>query len=308
MKTKENSPSFDITLYLGSSLFSGNALQHFQNALARLAPEWASKLHLWRFREPSLAIDITREDAIERVMLSKGIERGELFRHLEKVAPLPDPERRLGSMELRGAYPGLTVVLGFDDWTFCPIGNSWIPGNQIAIQVRRSQIERSGASKWAEECISLCSMTVDPLFGFACATEEYAAKNMSTEGGGLRAIGIDIAKHLPGLYWLTFFGAPYATLIGHEVLSSAPAERVDVCNADYLIRLSSGPEQWNSPEASHRESAVRKHLGCQYFFDRESCDRETVSPFSLPKLNFAGKVEADVDLDGVIKRIWIKKS
>src|SRR6266536_1043632 len=189
MKTKENSPSFDITLYLGSSLFSGNALQHFQNALARLAPEWASKLHLWRFREPSLAIDITREDAIERVMLSKGIERGELFRHLEKVAPMPDPERRLGAMELRGAYPGLTVVLGFDDWTFCPIGNSW-----------------------------------------------------------------------------------------------------------------------NSPEASHRESAVRKHLGCQYFFDRESCDRETVSPFSLPKLNFAGKVEADVDLDGVIKRIWIKKS
>ncbi len=308
MKANENGPSIDITLYLGSSLFSGSELEHFQNALARLAPEWASRLHLYRFQEPPLAIDITREGAIERVMLSKGIEQGELFRRLEKLAPVPDPERRIGSMELRGAYPGLTIVLNLDDWIFCPIGTSWISGNTIAIQVRSSRIEQSDASDWAEECLSICCAVMDPLFAFACSTEEYAAKNMSTEGGGLRAIGIDIAKHLPGLYWLAFFGAPYATLIGPETLSSAPAERVVVCKSGYLIRLSAGPKQWNSPEARDREAAVRKHLGRQYFFDRESCDRDTVSPFCLPKLTSPGKIEADVDVYGAIEQIRIRKS
>ena len=64
-----------------------------------------------------------------------------------------------------------------------------------------------------------------------------------------------------------------------------------------------GPETMEFAKASHREAAVRKDLGRQYFSDRESCDRETVSPFCLPKLTSAGKVEADVDVDGVIKRI-----
>jgi hypothetical protein len=308
MSGKKNSPSIDITLYLGSSLFTGKELQGFQNALVRLTPEWASKLHLWRFQEPRVEIDVTREGAIERVMLSKGTERGELFQRLEKLAPLPDPDRRLGSMELRGAYPGLTVVLRFDDWIFCPIGTSWTVGNTIAIQVRSSNIEQSDASDWTEKCMAICGTAMDLLFGFACSTEEYAAKNMSTEGGGLRAIGLDVAKHLPGLYWLTFLGAPYATLIGHETRSSAPADRVVVCKSGYLIRLSSGPKHWNSPEARDREAAVRKHLGQRYFFDRERCDRETASPFCLPKLTSPGKIESDVDVDGVLKQIRIKKS
>jgi hypothetical protein len=306
MKAKKNSPSIDVDLYLSSSLFTGNQLQRFQNALIRLAPDWASKLHLWRSGEPPLAIDITRAGAMERVMLSKGIERGKLFGRLEKLAPLPDPDRRFGSMELRGAYPGLTVVLGFDDWIFCPIGTSWIPGNRIAIQVRSSQIEQSGASKWAEECISLCCTMVDPFFAFACATEEYAAKNLSTEGGGLRAIGIDIAKHLPGVYWLTFFGPPYRTFIGDQRLLSAPTEQVTACGPGYIVKLSADPAAWRSSEYGQREVAVRQHLGPQYFFSREFQNRETVSPFSLPKLSPTGKLQAIVDMDGLIKHLKIE--
>jgi hypothetical protein len=135
MKGKENSTSIVITLCLGSSLFTGNVLQRFQDALVKLTPEWASKLHLWRFQEPPLEIDPTRKEAIKRMMLSKGIGRRQLFRRLEQLAPLPDPARRLGSMELRGAYRGLTVVLDFGDWIFCPIGTSWTLGNRMAIQI-----------------------------------------------------------------------------------------------------------------------------------------------------------------------------
>src|SRR3982074_2102378 len=37
-----------------------------------------------------------------------------------------------------------------------------------------------------------------------------------------------------------------------------------------------GPETMEFAKASHREAAVRKDLGRQYFSDRESCDRETL--------------------------------
>jgi hypothetical protein len=67
---------------------------------------------------------------------------------------------------------------------------------------------RQECSMLDQDSFAHCCANFDPFFGFACDTEEYHAKNMSTEGGGVRAIGIDIGKYLPGLYWLNFFGLP----------------------------------------------------------------------------------------------------
>jgi hypothetical protein len=59
-----------------------------------------------------------------------------------------------------------------------------------------------------------------------------------------------------------------------------------------LLRLNSSPDQWKWLDGSHREAAVRERLGCEYFFDRKFCDRETVASFCLPKLNLAGTLDA----------------
>src|SRR2546430_3911860 len=165
--------SIDLTLYLNSSLFSGTHLQSFQDSLLRFAPEWASELHLWRFREPRLTIDASREGAIQSVVLSKGLERGKLFERIQELAPSALPGRRFGSIELRGGNQELTVVLEFDDWVFRPLGPSWIPGNSIEIQVRSSLVEGRRARSWVEECFSHCCATLDPFFGFARASDEY---------------------------------------------------------------------------------------------------------------------------------------
>ena len=242
-------------------------------------------------------------------MLTKGIAKGELFRRLERLAPVSNPERRLGSMELRGAYPGITVVLNFDDWLFCPMGTAWIVGNRIEIQVRSKRIEESSAPDWVEKSFSLCCAQLDPLFGFACATEEYTAKNMSTERGGLRAIGIDIAKHLPGLYWLNFFGFPYKQSMGDKCLATAPGHLVASCGSGYVVQLASEPQEWNSRTYRACEQSVRRHLGEEHFFIRDRLQRNTVSPFDLPKLSAAGKIEVDVELqsgNSVVTQIRLK--
>lgn len=207
MKQRRTSTSIDLTLYLSGSLLSGTQLARFQQILVQVAPEWSSKLHLWRHGEPRLPIDARLDGTLQDLALTKGIETGALFQLLAKTAA-PEYPRATGSMELRGAYRGLTVVILLDDWTFCPIGNSWRAGNQIAIQVRKDRIEGRDSPIWVEECFERCCSTLHPLFAFAGATEEYYAKNMSKQGGGLRAIGIDIAKYLPGLYWLNYFGVP----------------------------------------------------------------------------------------------------
>jgi hypothetical protein len=310
MKVNRAKTNIDITFYLSASLLCGTLAQQFQTILAQLLPEWSSGFHLWRSGEPRFPIDVNRQDGIQDVMLTKGIAKGELFRRLERLAPVSNPERRLGSMELRGAYPGITVVLGFDDWLFCPMGTAWIAGNRIEIQVRNKRIEQSSAPDWVEKCFSLCCAQLDPFFGFACATEEYTAKNMFTESGrGLRAIGIDIAKHLPGLYWLNFFGFPYSKSMGKKCLATAVAHLVASCGSGYLVQLASEPQEWNSRTYWACEQSVRRHLGEEYFFIRDRQHRNTVSPFDLPKLSPAGKIEADVELqsgNSVVTQIRLK--
>ena len=137
MSERLTTASIDLTLYLTGSLLGGSQLDGVQLLLMQLVPEWTSKLHLWRFRETRLSIDSTCEGALRGVALTKGVETGNLYRHLAKIAPGIN-HRRTGSMELRGAYRGLTVVVALDDWTFCPGGDRWLVGNQISIQVRSS--------------------------------------------------------------------------------------------------------------------------------------------------------------------------
>ncbi len=305
---KLDQTKMDIELYLSSSMLSETTLQRFQQSLIHLAPEWTSGLHLQRFGEPRVSIDATRDGAIRDVVFRQGFERGELYQRLQELAPSPSPNRKFGSVELRGANRELTIILSFDDWVFCPLGQSWIPSNRIAIQIRNALVESRGAPTWINQSFAHWCAILDPFFGFACATEEYDAKNMSTEGGGLRAVGIDISQYLPGLYWLNFFGSPYRQLMGDERLASAPAFRTGASGSGYVVTLSENPGDWGSPGYKAREESVRRHLGEEYFFIRTSHERKTVSPFDLAKPPASKiSVEAEVDPESGIKEIRIKE-
>jgi hypothetical protein len=303
----QTNTDIDLTLYLGSSLFSETTLQRFQQSLIHLAPKWTSGLHLHRFGEPRVSIDATRDGAIRDVVFRQGLERGELYQRLQQLAP--SPNRRFGSVELRGANRELTIILSFDDWIFCPLGRSWIPGNRISIQIRSVLVENCEAPTWINQSFAHWCTILDPFFGFACATEEYDAKNVSTEGGGLRAVGNDISKYLPGLYWLNFFGSAYKQLMGDERLASAPAFRTSAFGSGYVVSLSENPGDWGSREYKAREESVRRHLGEEYFFIHTNEARKTVSPFhlqNLPTLRIS--VEAEVDMENGIKEIRIKEN
>lgn len=265
MKLGPTNTDIDLTLYLSSSMLSETTFQHFQQSLIHLAPEWTSGLDLQHFAEPRVSMDATRDGAIRDVVFTQGLERGELYQRLQQLAPSPSPNRRFGSVELRGANRELTIILSFDDWIFRPLGQSCIPGNQISIQIRSALVQSRRALTWINQSFVHWCATLDPFFGYACATEEYDAKNISIQGGGLRTVGIDISQYLPGLCWLNLFGSPYKPLMGDECLASAPAFRSAASGSGYVVTLNENPGDWDSSEYKTREESVRHHLGNSIF-------------------------------------------
>jgi len=304
--TTLNHQNLDLTLYMRSSLLKDSALDTFQRLLRQLAPRWASRLYLYRFRESYPSIDITVDGALQELALTKGLERGMLFDRLQELTTSPKTSRRFGSLELRGANQQLTVVLQFDDWVFQPVGTAWIAGNSISIQVRAGIVEEKEAVIWIQECFSSCCRLLTPFYGFACATEEYESKNIFQKGGMVKAIGINLAKHLPGLYWLNYFGEPYVKMMGEPRLMSAPTHDVTkIDSTGVLFKLCPTPVEWLTPQYKSLESSVVQHLGKQYFFSRDHQDRNKVSPFELPEPHPSGKVQGYVDLDSVVRIIRI---
>ena len=112
--------------------------------------------------------------------------------------------------------------------------------------------------------------------------DESAGQNMLTTPQVSRAIGIDVSRHLPGLYWLNFFGQPYRDLLGRERLLAAPGCRTAEIDDGVLLELHEEPRAWHTDEYRQVQERVLDHLGRQHFFDRRHPDRETVAPDFSP--------------------------
>jgi hypothetical protein len=77
-------------------------------------------------------------------------------------------------------------------------------------------------------------------------TEEFDAKNLSFDGRCLQAVGVDISRFLPGIYWRTFFGRSIAERIGREQLLSAPAHEARAVGDGVLLALDGRGRAWSS--------------------------------------------------------------
>jgi hypothetical protein len=98
-------------------------------------------------------------------------------------------------------------------------------------------------------------------------------------------MGGDASRHLPGLYWLNFFGKPYCDLMGRERLLSAPVAEVLEMGDGILLRLADDPRKWSSLEYKAAERRVLEHIGSQYFFLKDQPNRKTIAPdFDLSPL------------------------
>lgn len=276
MRARKNF-SLDIKIYPGQFLLTGTALDHVQSLIRENAPEWSENLHVWRYRAEKTPVNVYKEDGLREAIRSRASERGPLYHQLESRYGAGSP-RFFGSAELRGTDDSITLIVAVDEDVLRQAGDKVVWGNWITFQVREPKVDGVDAVVWGSKMFEELCAAVSPFYGHAHMSDEYEAKNISHEGGGTEAIGVDISRHLPGLYWANFFGRPYVELIGRDRLLRSPAEYVREVDAGVLIRLGPDPRGWQIQEYRATEQLVRQHIGLEYFFSRDEPNRKTTSP------------------------------
>ena len=255
--------SIDVELAYDRFIADTGELDELELVLREAAPKWSSARRIQLEPREHEPVD-DRPGALRDAIVAAATARGPTYHALVAQYGGVD-ERRSGSAEVRGASPGLIVVVGVDEHPFSRIGGALILANHISLQIRRARIERRSASEWALDVFrELCDRT-SPAWGSVCDSGEYWAKVMS-DGPTIAAVGRDFGRFLPAIFSANFFGARYVELMGRERLLDAPAQEVSPIDAGILVVRDGDPRAWDSPAHEQADQRLLDHLGREHFF------------------------------------------
>jgi hypothetical protein len=192
-------------------------------------------------------------------------ERGPTYRQLVREYGPGPFERMSGSAELRGAGPELVVVVSVDEFVVRTLGTRTLLANAIALQLRRATIAGQPGREWLANALETLCAQLSPAWGYAGHAGEYWAKVMSVSPH-IEAVGRDFGRHLPGVFWINFFGRRYTELIGPDRFASLPAGLVATVSEGTLVRIGDDPLGWGTSDYAIEERRIRDHLGRELFF------------------------------------------
>jgi hypothetical protein len=273
---KWGAADLDLKVVCDRYLGAAGELDGLQELLTEVAPRWSRHLRAWGSTKDQLPIDVSQPGTLREAVLSIATRRGPTYQvQVERHGP--GDERLFGSAELRGAGSELTVVLSVDQRVVSSLGGATRLGNTVALQIRRPKVEGQAGVDWALGVFEELCDRLSPVWGGAGHPAEYWAKVM-TEQPPIRAVGWDLGRYLPGVFWLNFFGRPYCRIIGEDRLRSAPTSRVVGADQGIVVGLGLEAWSWDTAEYASAEQRIRDHLGPQFFFSKAEPDRPTVAP------------------------------
>jgi hypothetical protein len=270
-----------LEMHFASDLSAGRTVDRLQSWLSTSAPRMFDTFEVHAYeRDPNrLSIDRSDPHALRHAVRRKGLERGDTYAQLSAQDPPPALERHFGHVLLRGRGTGTTgryVSVDFDSMIPArPSGSQWLWSNSVGASVKPTRVEGVSRPDWICSLARELAEDENFLWGAAYLDEEFPASNLDTTRG-LRAIGRDVRRYLPGLYWLNFFGAAYT-----ELMDVIAAEAMGVGNWQRIgqtltLECHGDPEGW-------RGFTTQKHqllnaLGADLFFDRRRPERDTRAP------------------------------
>lgn len=276
--------SFEV--HFSVKLVASDVLDGLQDALTRLSPGFCADLRVMSYECDRDVRRVVPGVPLRQAVVEKGLQRGDTYRSLVRDSGSPSHDREFGDVIVRGSAPRTNLFIRFDDLTPAkPIGENWLFSNSISGQVGSAKVGGVPRTTFVFDLVTALGSMRDALWGAAHDDAEFRSRNLYDEPDGMRALGRDIRRSLPGLYWLNLFGQPYRSLIGDSTLATVPAADVHDLGDALLIRLWEKPEDWGTDQAIDRHRRALEHLGPQYFFDREQPGRATTAPdFGLAPL------------------------
>jgi hypothetical protein len=182
-------------------------------------------------------------------------------------------------IELGGSDSSMTIIFSVDQRSFRKIGDIWIWGNHITVQIRRKTIAGVKADRFARQLLDKFCLQMEPWYAHAEDPAEFRAKNILADSTGTRAIGVDFSRSLPGLGWLNYFRPACVDEIGRARFAACPAHEKKELKGGVRLALGFNPSDWQTDDYMHKERAAIAALGREYFFLRHDQQQVTISPF-----------------------------
>jgi hypothetical protein len=127
----------------------------------------------------------------------------------------------------------------------------------------------------------------EPAFGSISTEEETRTKHRLTwedpPGTASQYMGLDVGRFvsiridygreiLPGVYWVTYFGAGAKRIVGERNLERLEADKVERLGGGYLVRAYPSVTAAGSEAAHKAERRIMETLGEEHFFDKNEVD------------------------------------
>jgi hypothetical protein len=273
----------DVDANFGACLLDRSVLSLVQQIIRAHAPVWSRRLRLWEAKKGAPRIDLNEPSSLYDTVEFDVSTKGPFYQELVRQFGPPAHRGVSGTLEFRGADRSITVIVHVDDRKFLRVGDLWTWGNSIAFQLRASVIEGIDADVFAGRLFEELCSKLAPSYAHAESSQEFEAKNISHLGGGTEAIGVDISKSLPGLYWLNYFGEECANSMGKDAFAASGTTELTQIGAGYRLTLSRRPSDWNTTWYKENERRAMKSLGEDFFFHRERPEQQTKSPFIIDR-------------------------
>jgi len=223
--------------------------------------------------------------SVRDAVITKGTQRGLMYRALVAANP-PTHIRRFGHALLRGSSASTFLSIDFDEYVPCrPSGDQWLFSNTIGGWVGVNRIDGTSRADWVLALIERLGEHPQLIWGAAFVRPEFSERNLHNDTDGMWALGRDVRKCLPGVYWLNVFGPACVQAIGEQQIRTVPTGNVNALGNNLMLQVYSSPEQWSTEDGRRRHKQVVGHLGQRFFFDRINPDRPTTAPdFGLEPL------------------------
>lgn len=129
-------------------------------------------------------------------------------------------------------------------------------------------------------------------YGYCCLRDEYWDKNIDRTDGAMQAVGLDVAKYLPGFYWGNYFGRFLCERIGEEKLRNVPGCTSTRIGAGVLVTNKLPPDRWQDPQYIENTNRAMDHMGRDLFFEK---GKELPTGPLFPVEGFRGLAESRSD-------------
>lgn len=189
--------------------------------------------------------------------------------------------------------------------------------NSLSLRVPAGRATDEVVQAFLRLALDLAS-TLDAEHACIRISDEFESQHRPSGQGAY--LGIDLAYHVPGVYWVNYFGPTLKQFFGVESLLTCPTWRTWQTGAGIVVQTADSPFDWDSEAALRTKAQVRAHLGERAFFDVSHPRRSTIAPsYDLSQVQvgrppsgigmsspagrfFADEVEAREFLDGVPTR------